>query len=435
MDLLTLLSSSCGIFLLENLLSQQNNVQHHEEGGEHAKAHNGLANALGADANQQEEGEAEQNCPRLVINKVIAGLGFKHGVQLAEQNGAGGGGAGLHTVDGEEGLVLIIGEHSLADIAMVNIGADGAEDADNGKGNDEAGGGEGVQVDGGDGRDNHDVEHKAGDAVEHEVVGIVALHNAALTQLGQHHLNQHTENGGEEELEAPNHALDSAAETAEYAGLDEAVNALHEEEGHNVCNENKGHLNGELVHALAEGDFVLACVLIEGHFVVGVLAGGAGDNALFAEIAKSDNAADGGGHEAHGCNGKTEGSAVFEAVAILEGVTPGVSLSGTLTIAKGEQNAGGDEAAYGVEKDDSHNKTDDCLQEVSVNNCQTGIHSAGFGALIGLLINGTQRHGGEAEAETVISEYLKYAIFVKRRVENVFAESVDDEQDKATQNG
>ena len=85
MDLFFSFCGSCGILFLENLLSQQEDIQHYKEGGKYTKAHYGFAQTLGAYANQKEEGEAKENCPGLMVNKVVAGLSFKLGVYLAEE--------------------------------------------------------------------------------------------------------------------------------------------------------------------------------------------------------------------------------------------------------------------------------------------------------------------------------------------------------------
>ena len=52
------------------------------------------------------------------------------GVNLTKENDTGGGSAGEHSVEGEEGLVLVLGEELAADAAVVEIGSQSAQNAD-----------------------------------------------------------------------------------------------------------------------------------------------------------------------------------------------------------------------------------------------------------------------------------------------------------------
>ena len=149
------------LFLFEDTLAEKQNVQQDEKQGADTKSHIAFSEALGSNTHQKEEGETEEDGPWLMLNQIVAGLAGKLGVDLAQEDCSGGGGAGLHTVKGEECCVLIHGEDAAADNAQIEIAGDSAENTDDGKGNDEAGCEECVKVDSGDGCDNHNVKHKA----------------------------------------------------------------------------------------------------------------------------------------------------------------------------------------------------------------------------------------------------------------------------------
>ena len=368
-----------------------------------------------------------------MINQVVRSLGFKLRVHLAQQDGAGGGGAGQRAVQGQERFVLIHGEDAAAHKAQVDVAGHSAQHADDGKRNDEAGDEEGIEVDGGDGGDDHDVKHEAGDAVHHEIVDVIALHDAGFAQLEHNGAHQNGKDGAKEELEAPHHGLNGLAQSAQHAGIDEGVDALHEQEGQNVGNEHQRHLNGELVHGFGQRHFIAAGVLIKRHVVHGVLAGLAAEAALAAQIAQVHHAAQRGANKAHGGNRKAEAGAVGKTVGGFIGVAPGVGLSGTLAIAHGQQDAGGEEAADGVVEDDGHGQTEECLQQIGAHNRDAGVKGAGLGAVVLLLVHIAQRHGGKAKAQTMVGEDFQRAGLVQLNVEAVFEDGIHNQQDESAQ--
>ena len=97
-------------FSLFQLLAEENDVEGYKEHGAGAHHKEAVAQTLGGHAHHQEHGRAEQDGPGHMVNDVVGGQRLKAGIQLAEQDHAGGGGAGLHTVKGQEGLVLIAGK-------------------------------------------------------------------------------------------------------------------------------------------------------------------------------------------------------------------------------------------------------------------------------------------------------------------------------------
>ena len=77
--------------------------------------------------------------------------------------------------------MAVVRKDLFAEGIAVKIGQHGAAGADDEQRHDELRVREGVQIDGGDGSDHHDIKHETGNAVEHEIVGVHAVDNAFCT--------------------------------------------------------------------------------------------------------------------------------------------------------------------------------------------------------------------------------------------------------------
>ena len=158
--------------------------------------------------------------------------------------------------------------------------------------------------------------------------------------------------------------------------------------------------------------------------IIGIGTDIPGETALAAHIAQIDNTADGGADKAHGRHGQTKAGSVGKAVGYFIGVTPRVSLTGTLTIAHGKQNAGGKEAVDGIVQNDGDSQTQNSLQQVGADHGDAAVKGTGFGTLIALLIYRTQGHGGKTKAETVVGQNFKGAGLIQFHIKAVLENGI-----------
>ena len=163
-------------------LQQQHDA---EQRGDDAHADEGPTDAARHETEQQQHRRAEHDRPQVLIDQVMRGGRLVQRVDLTQQDHAGAGGAGQHSEEREEGLVGIVREQLAANPVIVEVGREGSDHAQEDQRDPELLVAESGKIDRRDRGHDHDIEHRAGDAVEHEVVDILPFDDALLFSLLQ----------------------------------------------------------------------------------------------------------------------------------------------------------------------------------------------------------------------------------------------------------
>ena len=298
-----------------------------------------------------------------------------------------------------EALEALLGDH--ADVHIGDGRADHAEDND----------GENVvldvvDLDGGHACHDHQIEGKAGDTIHLIVVDVLAVHQVALAQHLDDGADQHTGNGGPQEVEAPCDAVGKVGDNAQQ---------VHKAEGDGVGQCHEAGLNGELVHRLVVGD--LGTV---GVGLIDDLAGGSclTDMETAALLADVDvqHAEHGGHHETDGGEGQAEAAVACEhgGGGVGKVDVPAEGVAGALTEGQGEDETAdiGDDllaVAGQQEQEDGNAHAHEGLQHIGAALQCAELHHLCLVGLVGALFR-LEGHGGKADGEAVIGDDLHEAV-------------------------
>ena len=310
---------------------------------------------------QQQNGEAEDHGREVLVHQVVCNGGLEIAVDFPEKDDTGTGGAGEHAVHSQELLFSVIGEQLPADEVNIDVGTDQTCQAHEQQHSPILA--DDVHSDGGNAGGDHNVIEEVGGAGQQEVVGIVAVDDVSLLQCVQNGFQYRGSQNAQQEVEA----IDGGPHTGQQAAQGEHQQVCQHVSHHNQCD-----LNGELINAFLHGNLVGAFHGFSHH--AGTLV--QNDLALALEIVQMNDTADGGGKEAHGSHGEAEALAAHKTVIHFIDAAVVHGLSGTLAIAKRQQQSGSFQQIGEIPgADDTDDHTQKGLQKVGGDGGQTGVEN------------------------------------------------------------
>ena len=108
------------------------------------------------------------------------------------------------------------------------------------------------------GSDDHQIKHKAGNPVEHEVVGILSLHNALCPEFVADVLKKDSPCGAHEEIEAPDQRVDGIHTEPACRFQNEMIQQPHGRISNQIGEKHQTELNGQFIHRFRDGNFISA---------------------------------------------------------------------------------------------------------------------------------------------------------------------------------
>ena len=390
----------------ENGFAEDEKSENEEGRQKNAKGDETGVEALGAEAHEQEDGEAENDGRNGLEHQVVGGRGFELGVDFAEKNHAVAGGAGEHAEHREEAFIGIVGIEIAGAGTDIEESGNGAKDTYQNQGQPKTA--EVAEVDGGGTCNYHEVETGAGQTVEGEVVDIFALHQFVFAETVDDYFYQHTQQSAPQEIEAPHHRLERFG--AELAKV-ELLDTIHEEEDKEIDQKDKADLDSELVDRLGMGNLVVGLVVLQGvgFFVVGILFT---EQAFAAQDIHIQHTHYATYYETSGSNAESE-IGTLENDALTFGPT-GVGdaeiecLSRSLAIAHRQEETRGIEELAIVQEQKQGNgdhKSDKALEDVGAGGDRTCLYNLhGGGGTLDFLI--LECHSDKAETQGMVGDNL-----------------------------
>ena len=246
-------------------------------------------------------------------------------VDLAQQDHARARRAREHSEKGEE-LFVTIGREQLfayeVDVPEGKYRAEYRKDEQN-----IPVGGKQGQLNGGNARNDHQIERETADAIHHVVVYDAFLDHFFVVQLIEDRLCGNGEDDAYEEVEAEQRIRERGQQRRK---------PVHDPEGDRIHGEHERELYGHLVHRGNGGQLVVVFIVRKSAVPFRRIDFNV---PLFAHYVDINDAADARNEKAECRNGKPEVRAVFKAVLIFVDLAVIERLPGSLTESEGEQDS------------------------------------------------------------------------------------------------
>ena len=381
------------VLTFENLVSEQDDIKHRKERHEDDQRQNRLYRCQGC---QEHHREAEDDSREVLVNHIIGRGGLELTVDLTQQDRTRARRARQHTVHHQELLLAVIGEEFFGNDAVINVGNDETNHAQNENYAPEAF--QRIQTDRRNACHNHQVEEEVADTGHEEVVSVLFTNNTLAAQEVEQNLDQRCRKNAQEEVEAVNHGSHTRQKRAQ---------PQHKEIRHDVRNHDQRDLHGHFVKAFLHRNFEHGFHLLCLRASVGTV----GDYQLAAPFCnvEVDNTADCRRQKSERRNREAKALTAHESVIDLVDRAVVKSLSRTLAVAEGKQNACRREEILDKESsnDQTDTKAEDALYQIGCNRGNARVEDL-HAALLGELTSvGLKGRGDKSECQRVIGNHLK----------------------------